>query len=308
MATALASLRRGLRSDAALRSHQIAPLWPPPNPTAAGSSYSGCAPRSCLPSHASSRTISSLAVEHGCSDAPGFDPEATAPDSAGEGGGSRKRGGLSTLRSLFTQTPVSSTPKSTTGEAFAEPRSRMRPMRSAGSGPSGGGYHGGEVSPEMAMLIGRLREDGYLRNACFSQELDSRRVVSNGYARGALVAAAQRFGEDHQEIAKWLSGNSLKKVALSGCPCTERRTVFAAKRLRSFFWIQEDIVCRGCMMKKSCKFVNKNVNREDKLILSGVMRVLIAYAWDYASRDFQLQKELTNSVSKSLKEVISLSA
>lgn len=43
-------------------------------------------------------------------------------------------------------------------------------------------------------------------------------------------------------LNRWLSGSSLKKVALSGCPCTERKTVFAAKRLRSFFCIQEDVV------------------------------------------------------------------
>lgn len=41
---------------------------------------------------------------------------------------------------------------------------------------------------------------------------------------------------------RWLSGNDLKKLALFGCPTIERRTVFASKRLRAFFNIQEDKV------------------------------------------------------------------
>lgn len=41
---------------------------------------------------------------------------------------------------------------------------------------------------------------------------------------------------------RWLSGSDLKKVALFGCPTVERRTVFASKRIRAFFNIQEDKV------------------------------------------------------------------
>ena len=44
---------------------------------------------------------------------------------------------------------------------------------------------------------------------------------------------------------RWLSGSELKKVALFGCPSIERKSVFAAKRLRAFFRIQEDVVS-GC--------------------------------------------------------------
>ncbi|CAA6673010.1 unnamed protein product [Spirodela intermedia] len=166
----------------------------------------------------------------------------------------------------------------------------------------------GEVLVEMFLLVRRLNEEGYLKSVSFSQGLDPQRVPVNGFVRGVLMTAAQRFGEDHQEIAKWLSGSSLKKVALSGCPCTERKTVFAAKRLRSFFCIQEDVICRGCPMKNSCKFANHSVSREHKLTLADAMRVLTAYACGYGAPQALKSQELCLAVGRSLKEVISLAA
>ncbi|XP_010314294.1 uncharacterized protein [Solanum lycopersicum] len=61
----------------------------------------------------------------------------------------------------------------------------------------------------------------------------------NSYARDFVKYAAEQFGRDHQEIAKWLSGSDLKKVALFGCPSIANKTVFSAKRLRAYFRIQE---------------------------------------------------------------------
>jgi hypothetical protein len=43
-------------------------------------------------------------------------------------------------------------------------------------------------------------------------------------------------------IHRWLSGSDLKKIALFGCPSLEKKNVFAAKRLRKFFEIQENTV------------------------------------------------------------------
>lgn len=34
----------------------------------------------------------------------------------------------------------------------------------------------------------------------------------------------------------------MKKVALFGCPSLDKKTVFAAKQLRAFFSVQEDVV------------------------------------------------------------------
>lgn len=43
-------------------------------------------------------------------------------------------------------------------------------------------------------------------------------------------------------LFRWLSGSDLKKVALFGCPSIAKKTVFSAKRLRTYFRIQEDNV------------------------------------------------------------------
>nr|CAD1843220.1 unnamed protein product [Ananas comosus var. bracteatus] len=136
----------------------------------------------------------------------------------------------------------------------------------------------------------------------------SERDPPNLYSRHFLKSAAERFGQDHQEIAKWLSGSDLKKVALFGCPSVERKTVFAAKRLRSFFSIQEDTTCHACKLKKSCKFVHQKVARQEKLILPDVMRVLTLFALDAIPRQLFVPHELKLSVDKLLKEVINLSS
>lgn len=43
-------------------------------------------------------------------------------------------------------------------------------------------------------------------------------------------------------LCRWLSGSDLKNVALFGCPSVAKKTVFSAKRLRTYFRIQEDNV------------------------------------------------------------------
>nr|XP_010925591.1 uncharacterized protein LOC105048094 [Elaeis guineensis] len=166
-----------------------------------------------------------------------------------------------------------------------------------------------ELSPEMLSLVRRLEEEGYLKDSNFSREgpLDPMDIPATLYSRHFLKSAAEKFGQDHQEIAKWLSGSDLKKIALFGCPSIERKTVFAAKRLRSFFSIQEDVICRGCKLKSSCKFVNQGVVREKKLILADVMRILAVFALDSVPKQLFIPNDLKFSVSKLLKEVVSLS-
>ncbi|XP_020096887.1 uncharacterized protein LOC109716025 [Ananas comosus] len=171
-----------------------------------------------------------------------------------------------------------------------------------------------ELSPEAASLVRRLREEGYLKEANFEPNfageapMDPSEIPPNLYSRHFLKSAAERFGQDHQEIAKWLSGSDLKKVALFGCPSVERKTVFAAKRLRSFFSIQEDTTCHACKLKKSCKFVHQKVARQEKLILPDVMRVLTLFALDAIPRQLFVPLELKLSADKLLKEVINLSS
>lgn len=54
------------------------------------------------------------------------------------------------------------------------------------------------------------------------------------------------FSSEHYELNvwmhRWLSGSDLKKVAVFGCPSLSRKIVFAAKALRTFFRIQENLV------------------------------------------------------------------
>ncbi|XP_068666744.1 uncharacterized protein [Aristolochia californica] len=165
------------------------------------------------------------------------------------------------LHSLFANRRRSGRKDSFTKETiFSQPTERKSSRQDVNSreGPS----------PGMVMFVNTLCEQGYLNGTGILQEegLNFDRL-SNARVQDALKSAAERFGRDHQEIAKWLSGSQLKKVALFGCPSVERKTVFAAKTLRSFFSIQEDVVCRACKLRSSCKFVNQRVSKIEKLIL-----------------------------------------
>ncbi|KAH8518845.1 hypothetical protein H0E87_000632 [Populus deltoides] len=99
------------------------------------------------------------------------------------------------------------------------------------------------LSPDMEMFITHLYKEGYFNNANFLQDgsLDFS-FFNDSYGRDFIKYAAEKFGKDHQEIAKWLSGSDLKKVSLFGCPTLMRKSVFSAKRLRNFFEIQEATV------------------------------------------------------------------
>ncbi|KAF8409114.1 hypothetical protein HHK36_005187 [Tetracentron sinense] len=188
--------------------------------------------------------------------------------------------------------------------------------------------HHREFSPEMVSLASRLHKEEYLNDANFwpQRELDIS-SFSNNYSRGFLRFAAERFGRDHQEIAnvqlqhaldsvaikfniwhcRWLSGSDLKKVALFGCPSVEKKIVFAAKRLRAFFHIQEDTVCRTCKLKESCKLMNKRVWKVDNnLNLADVMRVLTVYDLESLPPQLVVPNEMKASISRLLNEVLNL--
>ncbi|KAF5191181.1 craniofacial development protein [Thalictrum thalictroides] len=163
-----------------------------------------------------------------------------------------------------------------------------------------------ELPPEMISLVDCWYQEGYFNEAPISQkELDAKNF-SNQWPRSFLKHVAKKFGQDHQEIAKWLSGSDLKTVALFGCPSVERKTVFAAKQLRSFFGSQEDIVCRSCQLKSSCKFVNQEVIKKRKdLNLVDAMRVLTSYLLHPAPL-LVIANEVKSSIDKLVKEVVRL--
>lgn len=93
---------------------------------------------------------------------------------------------------------------------------------------------------------------------------------------------------------------------MTGCPSTDRKTVYAAKRLRSFFGIHEDNVCSGCSLRSSCKFPNKTTGGQPKVILVDVLFVLIGYSLLLPPVSTSSPNHMF-SVNKILREAISLS-
>ncbi|GAB4846596.1 hypothetical protein Ancab_025602 [Ancistrocladus abbreviatus] len=167
-----------------------------------------------------------------------------------------------------------------------------------------------EFSSDMIGFLRHLYDEGYFKDANFLPR--NRFDVSsfeNGYARDFLKFAAERFGNDNQEIAKWISGSDLKTVALFGCPSLSRRTVFAAKRLRTFFQIPENSVCSKCILRKSCNFENQSVwkGNTQNLNLQLVMRLLVVYAMEAVSPQLVLSDEVKACVTRLLKDLIKLS-
>ncbi|CAN4087348.1 unnamed protein product [Withania somnifera] len=167
-----------------------------------------------------------------------------------------------------------------------------------------------ELSSGMVMFVTHLYNEGYFKDSNFlpTKKFDVT-CFENSYARDFVKHAAEQFGRDHQEIAKWLSGSDLKKVALFGCPSIAKKTLFSAKRLRAYFRIQEDNVCSKCTLKVSCKFVNRNVGKGDmtNLHLAVVMRVIILYALESVPSQLVIPDEIKASVNRLLMDILRLS-
>lgn len=168
-----------------------------------------------------------------------------------------------------------------------------------------------ELSPEMEMFVSHLYKEGYFKKANFLSDnkkmLDFSRF-NDSYARDFVKFAAQQFAKDHQELAKWLSGSDLKKVALFGCPSLSRNNVLPAKQLRHYFEIKEDTVCCKCVLKDSCNFANESWSRQNKdLKLDVVMRVITLYALETVPPQLAVSDEVKASVHRLLKEIVNLS-
>lgn len=167
-----------------------------------------------------------------------------------------------------------------------------------------------ELSPDMELFVNHLYKEGYFNNANFlrGNKLEFS-CFEDKYSHDFIKFAAEKFGKDNQEIAKWLSGSDLKKVALFGCPSLTRKNVFSAKSLRKYFEIQENTVCSKCILKQSCKFVNQSVWRGDSknLNLAVVMRVITLYGLELVPPELAVLDEIKHCVSRLLKEVLKLS-
>lgn len=164
------------------------------------------------------------------------------------------------------------------------------------------------LSAGAILLIDRLTKDGYLEVANFSKghELQPNTVPKNFYSRRYLMMAAENFGRKHQQFAKWLSGRDLKVIANFGCPSIEKKSVYAAKRLRAFLRIQEEIVCRGCKFKDSCMYANNKVGRVNKVIMEDAMRLFTIYTSDSVPPQLVIPDEVNSAVSKLVIEAVNL--
>ncbi|KAJ0230054.1 hypothetical protein HA466_0310890 [Hirschfeldia incana] len=167
-----------------------------------------------------------------------------------------------------------------------------------------------ELPLEMVSFVKLLHKKGYLNKANFiSGEKLELGSLDEEYARTFVKFAAEKFGKDYQEIAKWLSGSDLKNVVLFGCPSLEKRAIFAAKTLRKFFDIHENNVCEKCVLKDKCKFPNQSVwdGKSQNLHLSVVMKVITLYPLDLTHPKLQVPQEVQDSVSRLLTEIQNLS-
>ncbi|OIW11596.1 hypothetical protein TanjilG_15290 [Lupinus angustifolius] len=168
-----------------------------------------------------------------------------------------------------------------------------------------------ELSPDMEMFVKYLYENGYFKDANFAKGKERFDLAwfDSSFGRGYVKFAAERFGRDNQEIAKWLSASALKQLATFGCPSVDRSSVFPAKSLRKFFEVPENTVCSKCALQQSCKFINQSVWKTgtSNLHLVAVMKVVTSYALELVHPQLVVPDEVKKSVSQLLKEVVKLS-
>uniref|UniRef100_A0A0D9UY14 Uncharacterized protein n=1 Tax=Leersia perrieri TaxID=77586 RepID=A0A0D9UY14_9ORYZ len=218
----------------------------------------------------------------------------SAAVAGGGGGGGSRAARPGALSSLFS---VNSTPKTRASRpdpGDGTPRERRKQKPKPKPKPR---QPWGETA---AALLRRFYDGGYLPGPDLSE-------APHVLPPDAVKGVAERFGHDHQVVAKWLSGSDLKKVALFGCPSVERRTIFASKRLRAFFNIQEAKICSSCKLRNSCQFASQEVSRHDKVILSDTMRILTLFVLDAYPHQLEVTPELKDSICKLVKDTINLS-
>ncbi|KAK9688746.1 hypothetical protein RND81_09G008100 [Saponaria officinalis] len=152
-----------------------------------------------------------------------------------------------------------------------------------------------EICEDMKMLLMHLYDCGYFKDVNFlSGNRFDMSCFYEEYAREYVKFALQRFGNDNKDISMWISGSDSKSIALFGCPTVTKGDVFAAKKLRSFFKIKEETVCRKCVLKESCKYANQSSGEgyDTSLRLDSLLRLVRAYSLEEISPRLKLTNDM----------------
>ncbi|KAK8484336.1 hypothetical protein V6N13_052185 [Hibiscus sabdariffa] len=128
-----------------------------------------------------------------------------------------------------------------------------------------------------------------------------------------VQTACINFGKDRFDILRSLSRQDIQLLVGFGCPNTDKKVVFSAKLLRKRVHLDEGDVCSSCSLRNSCERGYLLTNKEDEARTIDVMRVLLAYGFDYVNgsvvNESVLKKKSVKTVArKLLYEVVKLSA
>jgi hypothetical protein len=161
---------------------------------------------------------------------------------------------------------------------------------------------------EWVQFLEHLNDSGYLSKALnFQGGPIDLRDCSMELLGHHLRFAAQIFAKDHAEISKLLSGSDMRKIALFGCPSLEKKDVFAAKRLRSFFNIEQGTACRPCNLKDTCSAPFAKVSKVRSLTAEDVVRLLCTFGLNAEKNELSIPDDVKQSVVNLLKELVDFS-
>ncbi|PPE01299.1 hypothetical protein GOBAR_DD01688 [Gossypium barbadense] len=99
-----------------------------------------------------------------------------------------------------------------------------------------------------------------------------------------VQTACINFGNDRFDILRSLSRQDIQILVGFGCPNANKNVVFSAKILRKRVHLDEgDVICSSCSLRNSCERGYLLTNKEDEARTIDVIRVLVAYGFDYVN-------------------------
>lgn len=162
--------------------------------------------------------------------------------------------------------------------------------------------------PEWVQFLGHLNEKGYLSKALsFTRGPVDLRGLSTDELYGFIKFAAVTFVKDHPEISKLLSGSDVRKAVLFGSPSVEIKVVMAARRLRSFFSIEEDTADIPVNLEYTNNAPSAVVSKVKSVDLEDLVRLLCAFGLNAEKNEISIPDEIKQSVVNLLKELVDFS-